>query len=92
MATLLTVDNHVTKVEPKNSKEFTLVELQGFVGGYIEMVPTEADDVYLVINKEGKLVNLPANELATALVKNVLRPGDYIAGDALLATLKELGE
>ena len=47
-------------VAPKNKKYFTLQELQGFVGGYIEIVFLFAisDSLVMVVNEEGKLDEL----------------------------------
>lgn len=41
--------------------------LQERVGGYIEAVSSADGEVTLWINEEGKLINLPVNELATSL-------------------------
>lgn len=57
------------------AKDMELEELQGWVGGYIEAVygysTREARashaDVTFYVNEEGKIKNLPANEIATAL-------------------------
>lgn len=64
--------------------EMTLQEMQDFVGGYIEMVPTIVPHRSLIVNEEGALDDLPVNPAATALVK----PGTLmiigIRGDALM--------
>lgn len=57
--------------------------LQGFVGGWIEYVPTE-QDVTLYCNEEGKILNLPPNLLATSLFGALLMGGDYLAGDVIV--------
>ena len=41
--------------------------LQERVGGYIEAVTSDDGQITLWINEEGKLINLPVNELGTAL-------------------------
>ena len=61
IATLYKTDGSVMKVSPIGNK-FTLAELQGFVGGYIELVPCRGT-VYC--NEEGRLRGLPINEKAT---------------------------
>ncbi len=72
-----------------------LEEMQRLVRGYIEIVPSvlgcswakEGEDVGIVfvINEEGKLMNLPVNELATDMsaVYN-----DVIVGNALMMLTK----
>jgi hypothetical protein len=69
-------------VQPADGKVFELEELQGFVDGNIEIVPTH-DNGYLVINEEGKAVEdvLLENPIATGLYLN--RDHDYIVGNAL---------
>lgn len=70
--------------EPKNGTDFSLEELQEFVGGYIEIIPL-VDDLIMVVNEEGKLLGLPFNKAATEIfwdaTKNTL---DYIVGNALI--------
>lgn len=89
MAILLTVDNRVQEVHPKDGKTFTLDELNGYVGGYIEM-PVRTSEWIMVINEEGKLEGLEINAAATFL--SGLYPNDYIVGPALLVTPEEAGE
>lgn len=71
-------------VVPENGKEFQLKEMQKFVGGLIEIVPL-GHGMIMVLNEEGKLNELPFNELATRLFLNCL-PGrnDFIVGDVLV--------
>lgn len=60
-----------------------LRELQGYVGGWIELVPTEAP-VSVFCNEEGKLDGLPANPRATALFNSLLAPWDVIVGTVVV--------
>lgn len=64
-----------------------LETLQNLVGGLIEIVPLIKDDVIekeLVVNEEGKLLQLPLNIVAS-IIYNKYYPGyDVIVGDALL--------
>lgn len=71
-------------VFPANGTDFTLEELQGFVGGYIEIIDI-TDKVIMVVNEEGKGA-LEPNGMATVLAKahGAIFPHDYIAGDALM--------
>lgn len=79
-------------VAPGNGKKFSLKELQGFVGGNIEIVRAKEEGMILVINEEGKINNLPVNPSATKLyVYGSLEPlawergvGDTIHGDVVL--------
>lgn len=68
-------------VEPENKKEFTLKELQGFVGGYIQIAETR-DSRLIVLNEEGKLNKLPTNGIATAYYKYGKK--DVIVGDVII--------
>lgn len=60
----------VEEVFPRNGKEFTLKELQEFVGGYIEYVPGSRPAAFC--NEEGRLQNLPVNRSASIAFKQVL--------------------
>ena len=67
MATILYPDGRREEIGPENGTDFQLAELQRIVGGYIEIVPT-TDGRVMVLNEEGKVLGLPRNEQATALV------------------------
>ena len=70
-------------VEPKNGKDFKLDELQGFVGGYIEVVDVltgAPKGSIMIVNEEGKLKGLPYNGIASAMVGFL----DAIVGDVLV--------
>ena len=85
MATLMRVNGSTEEVHPKKGKVFTLEELQGFVGGYIERVPL-GNDRYMWLNEEGKLHDLPLNERATVLAigSGAIHPHDCVVGDVLI--------
>lgn len=80
MAKLIKADGNVVVVSPKNEGEcFTLDELQGFVGGYIECINISPTQV-MVINEEGKLMNLPYNAVATETFRIAFQhTGDFIS-------------
>lgn len=83
-AKLLKANLDVIDVTPENGTDFTLEELQGFVGGFIEIVPINPSQI-MVINEEGKLNDLPINALATNAL--YLAMGDFcdvIVGDVLI--------
>ncbi len=78
--TLIAVDGTETPVESKKAK-FSLEELQGFVGGYIELTRTnDGRDMY--VNEEGKLNGLPYNHSASMLYRN--GSFDPIVGPAIV--------
>lgn len=83
----VTSDN---KIEPikKESADLDLKELQEMVGGYIEAVSPilirELDPyMRMLVNESGKIYDLPANRMGTALYGN---PYDGIVGDIVLCT------
>ena len=75
----------------ENSKdEPDLKAAQEFVGGYVEGITFPNGD-YLIINEEGKLMNLPLNPEATTLWKAtfdndnfITGRNDFIVGNAIL--------
>ena len=88
MAKWIKASGEVIDVTPKNEgKTFTLEELKEYVGGWIQCVYLNKHQV-LVINEEGKLLNLPYNAIATEAYRLAFQPNnDCIVGDALLCTL-----
>lgn len=81
MATIYRADGRIETVEPANGTDFSLEELQAIVGGRIEICETVFTDEILVINEEGKLLDLPINRRATGLYK--YGKIDPIVGDVL---------
>ena len=70
--------------------EPTLKAAQDFVGGYVEGITFPNGD-YLIINEEGKLMNLPLNPEATTLWKATFtkdkypyNSDDFVVGPAIL--------
>ena len=61
---------------PDNGTDFSLEELQGIVGGYIQIVECP-DDMIMVVNEEGLFLNLPVNPVASLFARQ------YIVGDVL---------
>ena len=76
-------------VSPKNGTDFTLEELQSFVGGYIEVLPL-GETHLMVINEEGKLNGLPINVRATHLFRLAYETNDCIVGNALICKASEI--
>lgn len=73
----------ILPVHPKNGQDFTLDELSGIVGGFIEVVYLD-DATILVCNEEGKMNALPVNANATKLWVKSHGNTDIIVGDVLV--------
>lgn len=88
MATIYKTDGTVEEIQPKNRKDFKLVELQKVVGGYIETIYLKNKEV-MVVNEEGKLNDLPLNKKATdyLLAQNYT---DAIVGNALVCKQNQI--
>ena len=67
------------KIIEDSKDEPSLKEAQEFVGGYVEGIQFPNGD-YLIVNEEGKLMNLPLNPEASALWKATFDNDNYIAG------------
>ena len=85
MSNWIKADGNVVEVCPKNAGVcFTVEELKGFVGGWIECINISPTQV-MVINEEGKLLNLPYNAIATEAFRMEFQPtDDFIVGDVIL--------
>lgn len=78
-------------VEPANGTDFSLKEMQGFVGGWIEVLYTPDGKYIMVLNEEGKLDELPFNAVATKIaIEEFGLVDDYIAGDVLIAPSEQV--
>jgi hypothetical protein len=82
-AKIYKADGSIIDVKPNNGTDFSLEELQEIVGGFIEIVSL-MDNEIMVINEEGKLIDLPFNETATQMYQEVDGFYDCIAGDVLV--------
>jgi hypothetical protein len=88
VAKLITPDGKCTPVVPKNGKQFSLKELQGFVGGYIEMVaPPSKNGAVIICNEDGKAEGLAHNKLATEMWQAHAEPGSMRMSDHLVGTI-----
>jgi len=67
------------KIIEDSKDEPSLKEAQEFVGGYVEGIQFPNGD-YLIVNEEGKLMNLPLNPEASALWKATFDNDNYITG------------
>ena len=84
------------KIITESKYEPTLEEAQEFVGGMVEGITFPNGD-QLIINEEGKLMNLPLNPEATALWRStftadkyVFGHDDFVVGPAILIKAKAL--
>lgn len=69
----------------KIDKAPNLKQLQEIVGGYIEIIRVifNGKQCQMIINEEGKLINLPLNLQATKILQ-ASAPNDYIVGTAVI--------
>lgn len=90
MARIIKTNGVEQEIKPKNGRDFKLAELQSFVGGYIEIVDLDNDEI-MVVNEEGLINGLPFNIKATAIVRNVYHTSEMgIVGDVLVCKSKEV--
>lgn len=84
------VDGTMKDIKPSKNKQFKLLELQELVNGMIELVNISKHRVYMVVNEDGKILDLPINVFATALYDEEFGKGkDYIVGDVVLIQYAE---
>lgn len=67
---LIITTNGTTGIINFENQTAKLEELQKLVGGYIEIINLSSNMV-MVVNEEGLLLNLPANDLATSMYNNL---------------------
>ena len=84
------------KIITDSKDEPNLKEAQEFVGGMVEGITFPNGD-YLIINEEGKLMNLPLNVEATKLWRSTFTKDkyafgydDFVVGPAILIKAKAL--
>ena len=74
----------------KKNGEFSLEELNSVVGRYIEMVSCIDGKNFMIINEDGKSMQLPINHKATELYcgNSFI---DFIVGDVVICNAIEAG-
>ena len=84
------------KIVSNVKDEPTLKEAQAFVGGMVEGISFPNGD-YLIVNEEGKLMQLPLNPEGTALWRatftketHIIGYDDWVSGPAILIKHKAL--
>lgn len=88
-SSILTSTGSRKDVNPSNGSDFSLEELQDFVGGYIEIVRLSSTQL-MVVNEEGKIHNLPINTNATLLYIMATGRKDTIVGDVLICETNKI--
>lgn len=63
----------ISEIEPANGRDFTLEELQQYVGGLIEIVEMPTPGQIMVVNEEFLYNGSSINPIATAMME---RPGE----------------
>lgn len=76
-------------VEPRNGRDFSLSELQGYVGGSVEIADLR-DGRLMVVNENGLSEGLPFNPLATAIFQEQTGSDDYIVGNVLICDAEQV--
>lgn len=89
MATIYRANGTKEVIAPKNGTDFKFEELQKIVGGYIDIIRLDNDQI-MVINDEGKLMYLPVNMEATEIYQRIYMIDDCIVGDVLICKDEEV--
>lgn len=96
MAKLIKTDGAVLDVSPRDpTRGFQLDELQGYVGGWVEIVDVrtpDGEELLLVMDEEGKIKGLPLNLHAISMTRGRLMPDDFVVGNVLLVHPSEMDE
>ena len=82
-AKIIYTDKEAEDYTPKNGKTFELDEMQGIVGGYIEIINLK-DGRMMIVDEEGKLNNKAVNIPATNILRHDRYTTDYIVGTAIV--------
>ena len=87
VGTLIQTNGQAFTVRPYNGKKFSLTELQGFVGGDIELVRMKRGNGRgtMYVNGEGKLKDLAPNQAATKIADI---DGDIIVGPVIIVRVE----
>lgn len=90
MATIIPADDSKPLGQ---TTDLSLANMRKIVGGPIEMHSCDNEDK-MWINEEGKISDPPLalNKRATAMCSQTLFPGDFICGNVLVTTVKEMNE
>ena len=72
----------VLEIEPKNDKKYDLEDVQALVGGYVELVHLNGDNIML-LDEDGLLKNKPVNMQATIHAEQLGWQGGLLVGSVL---------
>lgn len=89
---VIRVDGTVELVVPVKGKHFTLKELQGYVGGYIELLSPwlfEEPDWCVFIDEDGRMKNKLVNHAVTMMLTHP--PFGGLVGDVLFVRRGQVG-
>ncbi len=83
-AYLIKENGEICQITPSNGSDFVLEEAQGYVGGFIEVVRLNEQQI-MIVDEEGKFSKV-LNVFASAIADSykAIRCNDYIAGDAVI--------
>lgn len=82
-ATLFRCDGTSQIISPANDSSFTLLELQHLVGGYVDRLTL--DEQQVIVNENSVELKLPINPVLTPIyLRNGGLPDTYVLGDALM--------
>lgn len=93
MGKWIKTDGTQQEVPPEDGKEYTLQEMNGFVGGYLEALRL-TNNLVMYVNEEGVRLQLPLNFKAMEVLKSY-RPehaSTPIVGNVIIASLQETGD
>lgn len=81
MSDILIKDGTKRPIAPMNGTDYSLKEMQNYVGGPIETL--RVGEKIMVVNEEGKIRNMIPNRVASGMI---IMDGclDYICGPAML--------
>lgn len=83
MAEIIKTDGTRLAINPANGEYFTLEEMQTAVGGYVEIIELD-DKQSMILNEEGKMLDLEYNEVADEIFHRYFSTFDYIVGDVIV--------
>lgn len=89
MAEIIKANGERESIEPKNGKDFKLDELREIVNGWVEVVWLPNDKI-MIVNEDGKLLDLPINQEATTIYQKTFGFNDMIVGDVLLCDANQV--
>lgn len=89
MAEIIKANGEHKVVEPNNGKDFKLKELIEIVNGWVEIVWLPNDKI-MIVNEDGKLLDLPINQEATKIYQDTFGFNDVIVGDVLLCNSNQV--